>query len=307
MEAGERLTDEQKQTADLAHDIEVVRPDRQTAPVIFASPHSGRRYPEEFICQSRLSAHHLRRSEDAFVDEIFAAAPDHGAPFLRAHFPRAYVDANRHPWELDPGMFSEPLPDYVTTSSPRIAAGLGTVPKIVANGATIYSARLSFADARQRIRSCHLPYHDALTRLISDTTALFGGCLLVDCHSMPSSGSGRNSKFADIVIGDGYGKSCSREIVGLVVQRFRDFGYSVALNKPYAGGYTTRHYGRPLEGVHAFQIEISRALYMDETRIERRAGLDRLTGHASDLIAALSAIDPELLSVPLRANLTAAE
>jgi len=280
-----------EKTAERQDSVEVLKPVRQTAPVIFSSPHSGRVYPEAFIRQSRQEPHNLRRSEDAFIDEAFVSAPEFGAPLLRAHFPRAYIDANRRPWELDPVMFSDPLPDYVTTRSPRISAGLGTVPKIVANGKSIYTGKLCFNDARQRMEDHYFPYHRILESLISDTVKNFGGCLLVDCHSMPSSVGDRGPRLADIIIGDCHGKSCAREIIQLAASLFRDFGYSVALNKPYAGGFTTRHYGRPANRVHAFQIEVNRALYMDENRIERASGLVELEKNMRQLINTLTGVD----------------
>jgi len=301
------LVSDQVKTAEQHGGFEVLAPDQQTAPVVFSSPHSGRVYPDAFIQQSRLKPHNLRRSEDAFIDEAFASAPEFGTPLLRAHFPRAYVDANRRPWELDPAMFSGTLPDFVTTRSPRITAGLGTVPKIVANGEAIYSGKLDFSDARQRMEDHYLPYHRRLEGLISDSVKDFGGCLLVDCHSMPSSANGRGPKLADVIIGDCHGKSCAREIINLTTSLFRDFGYSVALNKPYAGGFTTRHYGRPANNVHAFQIEVNRALYMDETHIERAPGLIKLERHMRQLIKALTAVDIDSRAASESSHLKAAE
>ena len=164
----------------------LLAPAEQTAPVVFASPHSGRDYPPEFIAASRLNVVSLRGSEDAFIDEIFAAAPDFGAPLLCARFPRAYVDANREAFELDPAMFTDPLPDYVNTRSPRIAAGLGTIARVVTDGEDIYHEPLRFEDALGRIEALYRPYHKALQGLLQATQERFGGCLLVDCHSMPS-------------------------------------------------------------------------------------------------------------------------
>jgi len=294
-------------TVEPQSNVEIIAPIRQTSAVVFASPHSGRNYPAAFIRQSRLDRLNLRRSEDAFIDEAFIAAPDFGAPLLRAHFPRAYVDANRSPWELDPSMFSDPLPDYVTTQSPRIAAGLGTIPKIVANGEPIYAGKLSFKQALQRMQQHYLPYHHALRKLVSDTQEQFGGCLLVDCHSMPSLGNRQGQKLADIIIGDGHGNACAKEIIDHVMSLFRSFGYTVALNKPYAGGYTTRHYGQPKAGLHTFQIEINRALYMDEKKIERGPGLANLIRNVRQLIDALTSIDANALAATQDPHLKAAE
>jgi len=284
--------------------VKVVEPARWTAPVVFASPHSGRRYPTRFVHQSRLSARDLRRSEDAFVDEIFAMAPDLGAPLLKAHFPRAYVDANRNAYELDPSMFSDALPDHVVTKSPRITAGLGTVPKIVASGENIYEAKLTYEDARERIETHYKPYHQALAALVDETVERFGGCLLIDCHSMPSFGTGdKRRKVAplpDMVLGDCHGRSCAREVVAIAENILEENGFHTVRNKPYAGGFTARHYGKPRRGVHVLQVEINRAIYMDEKKIARGPGLATLIGKMSRVIEVLAGIEPVLLAGDMR-------
>ena len=271
------------------------RPLRQTAPTVFASPHSGRHYPMEFVAASRLDATAIRRSEDAFIDHLFASAPKHGAPLISARFPRAYVDVNRDPFELDPDMFEDPLPDYADISSPRVAAGLGTVARVVASGSDIYRTKLRVADALDRIECCYKPYHAALGRLIEDTRRHFGICLLVDCHSMPSAGGqlehGSGGRRVDMVLGDRHGAACAPQIVELAERTLTELGYKVLRNAPYAGGYTTRHYGRPATGTHALQLEINRALYMDEARIRRSAGFAALAGDLAVLVRALTQVD----------------
>jgi N-formylglutamate amidohydrolase len=250
--------------------LAVHRPVCQTTPVVFASPHSGRSYPVSFLSAARLDPISLRRSEDSFVDELFAAAPGYGAPLLTASFPRAYCDPNREPWELDPTMFNDALPTWVNTTSTRVGAGLGTIARVVASGEAIYRDKLTFAEAEYRVRSCWQPYHDTLSALIGATCAVFGGCILLDCHSMPAPvGVVRARGGADVVLGDAHGTACAPRITRLVEQVLRELGYSVRRNDPYAGGYVTRTYGRPREGVHALQIEVARALYMNEARIER--------------------------------------
>jgi N-formylglutamate amidohydrolase len=267
--------------------VTVLRPARQTVPVIFASPHSGRAYPAEFLAAARLDPLSLRRSEDSFVDELFSAAPEHGAPLVAATFPRAFCDANREPWELDPGMFADQLPPWVNTTSPRVGAGLGTIARIVASGETIYRGKLPFAEAERRVRSFWQPFHDTLEALISGTRAMFGACLLVDCHSMPSHGGGRTGGKTEFVLGDAHGTTCNPRVTRLLEQTLTAQGYLVRRNDPYAGGYITRHYGRPREQVHVVQIEIARELYMDESRIERLA---RFAGVRRDLTALIAAI-----------------
>jgi N-formylglutamate deformylase len=268
----------------------VLRPVQQTIPVVFASPHSGRCYPEEFLAGSRLDPLSLRRSEDSFVDELFASAPDNGAPLLAATFPRAWCDANREAWELDPAMFADRLPPWVNTTSGRVGAGLGTIARIVASGEVIYRDKLSFADAERRIRTCWQPFHDALGALVAETTAAFGRCLLIDCHSMPTYGQASRSsgRPADFVLGDAHGTACGRHMAQLIESLLTELGFGVRRNDPYAGGYITRHYGRPREGVHAVQIEIARELYMDEGRIERLPRFFQVCHSVSRFVAGLA-------------------
>lgn len=268
----------------------ICRPARQTMPVVFASPHSGQDYPPDFVAEARLDPLALRRSEDSFVDELFAAAPAHGAPLLAATFPRVWCDVNREPWELDPSMFDGPLPPWVNTSSPRVGAGLGTIARVVATGEAVYRRRLRFAEAEARIRACWEPYHAALAGLIAETRARFGVCLLVDCHSMPAHPA-QAANPPDMVLGDAHGTACAPRATRLVEEALAGLGYRVRRNDPYAGGYVTRHYGRPREGVHALQIELARALYMDEARIERGPGLPALVRDITGLIGHLAQAD----------------
>ena len=268
------------------------QPNLQTTPLIFASPHSGRNYPPDFVAKSQLDPVSLRRSEDAFVDNLFAAAPSKGASLIRATFPRAFIDANREPFELDQNMFSDRLPDYVNIKSGRVAAGLGTIPRIVSGGEEIYSEKLTFSEATARIEAYYKPYHTALTELIDNVRKQFDYCVLVDCHSMPSigsqlapdSGHGR----ADFVIGDCFGTTCAPYISDAIENTIAGFGYIVARNKPFAGGFTTRSYGKPQDGIHAVQIEINRALYMDERQIEKSTGFNHVAGQMTDVISTLT-------------------
>ena len=265
----------------------IVRPSRQISPLLFASPHSGREYRPEFLALSQLDPSALRRSEDSFVDELFAAAPDLGVPLLAASFPRAFCDVNRERWELDPDMFEGALPTYCNTTSPRVAAGFGTIARVVANGEVIHRRKLHFEEARRRIESCWEPYHSALQAMIEETRRSFGGCLVVDCHSMPGDPSSRHRDRARFVLGDAHGASCAPEIVALVEQTLRHSGYQVRRNDPYAGGFVTRHYGKPKNRVHVLQIEVARSLYMDEQRHEKRLGFDALRADLDVLIATL--------------------
>jgi len=268
----------------------LTRPARQAAPLVFASPHSGRAYPADFVAAARLDPLALRRSEDGFVEELFAAAPAHGAPLLAATFPRVFCDVNREPWELDPGMFDGPLPSWVNTASPRVGAGLGTIARVVASGEAVYRRKLTFAEAEDRIRRFWQPYHAALAALIAETRAEYGCCLLVDCHSMPSHPA-QAANLPDFVLGDAHGTACAPRATRIVEEALQAMGYRVRRNDPYAGGYVTRHYGRPREGVHALQIEVARPLYMDEARIERLPRMAVLQRDLTQLVATLATTD----------------
>jgi N-formylglutamate amidohydrolase len=275
--------------------IDVLAPAEQRIPLVLASPHSGIDYPSEFLEASRLDALRLRRSEDSFVDEIFAAAVGLGAPLLRARFARAYLDPNREPFELDPAMFEDALPEYVNSLSPRVQAGLGTIARVVATGEDIYAQKLRFADALRRVERLYEPYHRALKQLVAATCERFGYCLLLDCHSMPSSAERGGRRAADFVLGDCHGSSCRPEIVQATQRFLASRGYSVALNAPYAGGFTTGHYGRPADGAHALQIEINRALYMNERTLERKPFLAELVREMEELVRLLAGLSPALL------------
>ncbi|MDX5359670.1 MAG: N-formylglutamate amidohydrolase [Alphaproteobacteria bacterium] len=256
--------------------VEVLRPQAQTAPIVLSSPHSGDVYPAEFTAATALDPLALRTSEDAFVDDLFAGGIALGMPMVRATFPRAYLDVNREAYELDPAMFADPLPPHVNTRSARVAGGLGTIARRVGGGRTIYRRKLSFAEAEARIARCYRPYHAALSALLAETRDTFGAAVLIDCHSMPSVGGfsdlDAGEARPDVILGDRHGTACAPDLIDRAEEAFRSLGLSVARNRPYAGGFNTQHYGRPGERVHAFQIEVRRDLYMDETRIEPTAG-----------------------------------
>jgi N-formylglutamate amidohydrolase len=275
--------------------FEIMAPAVQTVPMVFVSAHSGRDYKPDFVETSRLDQLSLRRSEDSFVDELFAGAPARGAPLLRAHFPRVYLDPNREPWELDPAMFEDTLPDFVNTSSLRVAGGLGTIARVVTNGAEVYQGKLKFSEAERRIKSLYIPFHETIQDLLAVTVQRFATAVLIDCHSMPSFGGPMDrdpgTERADMVLGDRFGTSCAKVVTDTVESVLTKAGFRVERNDPYAGGFTTRNYGRPDSGVHALQIEIKRSLYMDEDTMERLPALENLTATMNTLIAALASID----------------
>jgi N-formylglutamate amidohydrolase len=241
----------------------IARPARQSVAFVFASPHSGRLYPHSFIAHSRLTSLSLRRSEDAFVDELFSGVTELGAPLIAARFPRAYLDVNRAAAEIDVAMFEGALP-LSPDSTPRVAAGLGVIPRIVRDGAEIYRGKLAAAEIAERLTHLYRPYHAALAQLIDETRARFGTCVLIDCHSMPSAAA-----VPDIVLGDRYGISASAALMREAEHAFASHGFSVVRNAPYAGGYTTYLHGKSDGPVQALQIEINRGLYLDEERVMR--------------------------------------
>ena len=263
--------------------------------LVFASPHSGGIYPEDMTSAARLPVETLRASEDAFVDRIVAGAPALGAAVVRARLARAYIDLNREPWELDPSMFEGDLPDYAQGRTARVAAGLGTIPRVAGEGRPIYARKLTFAEAKARVELVHRPYHDALDRQLAAARSAHGAAILVDWHSMPAAAArsqrAKNGGPCDIVLGDRFGAACSPRLTGLVELELEAMGYRVVRNAPYAGGYTTEHYGRPARRTHALQIEINRALYMNETTREPTEGLAQLTRDAETLTRALAGMD----------------
>ena len=270
----------------------VHEPARQSAPFVFNAPHAGAVYPAGFLGASRLDGLALRRSEDAFVDALFSGMVPLGAPLMVARFPRAYLDVNREPYELDPRMFDGRLPPFANTRSMRVAGGLGTVPRIVADGQDIYGGRLPVEEALRRIEWLYKPYHRTLRQLVNRTARTFGYAVLIDCHSMPSTSIAReDSAKADVVLGDRYGTSCAGVLTELVEATLRARGYSVARNKPYAGGFITEHYGQPALGRHGLQVEINRALYMDERTLAQAPGFEALR---QDLAAAFAVVMEEI-------------
>src|SRR6202049_4796041 len=233
----------------------------------------------------------LRRSEDSFMDELIGGLSDRGFPVVRVNFPRSYIDVNREPYELDPRMFSGRLPSFANTRSMRVAGGLGTIPRVVGDGQEIYRERLSVDDALARIEALYKPYHRALRRLINKAHQAFGTVVVVDCHSMPSIGVSRDEpRRPDVVIGDRYGTSCAALLPDTVEQTMGSSGYSVGRNKPYAGGFITEHYGNPASGLHVIQLELNRAIYMDERRRERGPRFAQVVADFASLADALAAV-----------------
>lgn len=272
--------------------FEVMEPAEVRVPFLFNSPHSGRLYPSAFIAQSILRPDQIRLSEDAFVDLIFHDVVAMGAAFMRVNFPRAFLDVNRGPYELDQAFFMDALPDFVPPPSLRAKAGLGTVPSVVAVNTKLYEKPLLFSDARERIEQFYFPYHKALEAELCRIEKQFGYAVLIDCHSMPG-----NLKYfegkqqPDIILGDCHGRSCAPELLEYLTELFREKGYFVAHNQPYSGGYITNHYGAPMQNRHVLQIEINRDLYLNEHLMEPHSGFLKLH---TDIMAVCA----DLVSLP---------
>jgi N-formylglutamate amidohydrolase len=268
--------------------LEIVSPARRRLPLVLNSPHSGSCYPGDFLAASRLDEMAIRRSEDSFVDELVTPAARLGCPLLKANFPRAWLDVNREPYELDPKMFRGTLPTYANVRSVRVAGGLGTIARIVSESEEIYARPLDVADALDRIERIYKPYHRVLRQLVLDTRKEFGIAVLIDCHSMPSAVRGQHGRARpDIVLGDRYGTSCAPELTDFAARVLTGLGYTVSRNKPYAGGFITEHYGQPARGLHAMQIEFNRSLYMDERAL---AKTPRFAAIAADLVKFVAAL-----------------
>ena len=284
--------------AELAPPFTVQRPDRLEIPFVFNSPHSGRIYPSKFLQASRLDALTLRKSEDSYVEELFSDAPSFGAPLMHAHFPRAYLDVNREPYELDPALITEDLPGYANTQSIRVVGGLGTIARIVTESEEIYSKPLPLDDALERINRLYKPYHAMLAELMMECRRTFGIAVLIDCHSMPSNPASEVGSRPDFVLGDRFSTACDNELTRVAAQRLSDLGYVVALNKPYAGGFITEHYGRPADGFHSLQVEVNRGLYMNEENFSKSENFHAIRSHLADLIETMVDYTPNLLEVP---------
>ncbi len=267
----------------------IYHPTEWTSPAVFSSPHSGSRYPADFLATAALDAMTIRSSEDAFVDDLFSFAPQHGAPLIAAHLPRAYVDLNRAPDELDPALIAGAQRHG---ANPRVSAGLGVIPRVVAEGRPIRSGKISQREALKRLRVAYHPYHDELESLLARQRNAFGTAVLFDCHSMPhdalASAPRVRGKRPDIILGDRFGAACARWVIDAATCLFTDAGFVVARNAPFAGGYITQHYGRPSRGVHALQIEVDRRLYMDERAMTRRPDFADIAQRLEPVIAGLA-------------------
>jgi len=264
----------------------LTRPAAAEMPFLFASPHSGSLYPASMLDALCVPLMDLRRTEDAFVEELFAGAPAAGATLISARYGRSVADLNRDPRELDASMFEGGPPRTCGIPTARVEAGLGCLPRVAARGEEIYRRRLTREEGEARLTHIHDAYHARIGDELAALRETHGRAVLIDCHSMPSIQPGRRG-LADIVLGDRFGSSCDPRLTSRAERAFRDRGFTVARNAPYAGGYTTRRYGRPKRAIHALQIEINRGLYMDEQDVARLSTFDTVRGAVEGVITAL--------------------
>ncbi len=272
--------------------VSVAEPRRVTSATVFSSPHSGRHYPEAFRRSSRLDGTSLRASEDAYIDDLFSMAPRYGAPLVAARFPRAFADANRAEDELDPALIAR-----YTSRRPktlRVSAGLGVVPRIVAENMPIYDGKLSLDEVEARLDCCYRPFHNRLEAAVDRALGRYGIAMLIDCHSMPADKSMRGNRRAEIVLGDCYAASAGADMSDAAFALFRGAGFRVARNAPFAGGYITQRYGNPRRGIHALQIEIDRGLYLDQKRMVPTSNYTVLKHILEPIVAELAALPLKL-------------
>ena len=286
-----------------AHAYDLTMPDVRSTSVVFASPHSGCDYPPDFVARSVLDERAIRSSEDAFVDRLVSSATLHGAPLLAARAPRAFLDLNRSAEELDPALIEGVRS---AAHNPRVSSGLGVIPRVVANGRTIYRGKIGLDEARARIRDHWVPYHARLSALMDESLAAFGEAILIDCHSMPheaiDSMNHPKGYRPDVVLGDRFGASARGEVMDRVEQAFVAAGLRVIRNAPFAGAYTAQHYGRPSRRQHVVQVEIDRALYMDERTIRPHAGFAAFRAVLDGIVAEIAAMGRPRRTLPLAAE-----
>jgi N-formylglutamate amidohydrolase len=276
-------------------------PEQQKTFVVFSSPHSGRDYRAEFMAGTVLRDPQVRSSEDAYVDELFASAPHYGAPLLSASLPRAFVDVNRAIDELDPAVVSGVKH---VLNNPRISSGLGVIPRVVAEGRAIRSAKLSLEAAQALLKAYYTPFHQKLAQMLEDTAQRFGQVLLIDCHSMPHdailNARAPGGRRPDVILGDRFGASCNPDLSEAVAALFAQAGFTVGRNAPFAGAFIAQNYGRPESGRHVLQIEIDRQLYLNEAKVTKSAGFEDLKERLSRVVAGIC--DLGRLALPLAAE-----
>ena len=271
--------------------LSVFDPDADEVPVVFDSPHSGAAYPDDFGCIAPMA--NVRTAEDAFVDELYAAAPGKGATLLSAHFPRAYIDVDRSALDLDPDMLEGPWPEPLAPSARTTKMGSGLVWTTCIPGIPMYDRKLSVAEVQRRIEIYYKPYHAALAQALDAKRRRFGRVWHVNCHSMVSVSSVKGPEGRagverpHFLLGDVDGTTCAPEFTDLVRANLAGSGYEVRINTPYTAAELVIAYADPANGRHGLTIDIKRDLYMDEEKIERTHGFAALKADVTRLIEAI--------------------
>ena len=265
--------------------LELRGPVQAAIPLVLDSPHSGHSFPADF--DAVVSEAELREGEDSYVDELYAAAPELGAPLLAALWPRTYLDPNRHAGDVDLDLIEGHWPgEYRPSGKARFGKAL--IWRTLEDGRPIYSGKLSIERVLRRIQDFHVPYHKAIQRLLSETHSRFGRVYHINCHSMravagkQSEDAGRER--ADFVLGDRDGSSCDPRFTEFVRAALAGMGYRVKVNDPYKGVELVRAYSDPQAGRHSLQIEINKRLYMDESTLQKTAGFASLQKNLSHLL-----------------------
>jgi len=236
-------------------------------PVIISIPHSGSKYSKDFIESTQLDKKELKFSEDSYVDDLLIRVLQKKINFIKANFPRSYVDVNRHPFEIDPLMISSRIPNFKNSNSIKVKSGIGVIPRVSVYGNEIYNYSLTRKEIVRRLLLYYFPYHKKLKFMINYLKKEYNNILVLDFHSMPSYSLVKNK---DIILGNNHNLSCNKGINALVKYYFQSYKYSVDENIPYAGGYITKSLGKPDKGINVIQIEINRFLYMNEKSLLKK-------------------------------------
>jgi len=264
-------------------------PRRAAIPLVLDSPHSGTVYPADFEHAPPRAL--VRQAEDTYVAELYAAAPSVGATLIEALFPRAYIDPNRHPSDIDPLLLADEWPDPITPSR-KTELGIGLVWRLAHGGVPMYARKLTAAEVRRRVAECYEPYHAAVATALDEVHRAFGVAWHINCHSMPAVGDAMSDDpgrpRADFVLGDRDGSTCQPEFTAFVAATLERMGYSVAINHPYKGVELVRRHGRPAQRRHSLQIEVNRKLYMDEATLTKNEGFAALQTNLGKLLDALA-------------------
>ncbi len=270
--------------------LQIITPD-QALPVVFDSPHSGTHYPDDFRYGCALDR--LKTIEDAYVDELFEQAPDYQAIFIKALFPRSYIDVNRARNDIDEQLLNDPWPNALYGSidpSPRSDGGIGLIPRLIRPGTPIYDRKLSANEVMNRIKNYYDPYHDTLCTTLDQAYYNYGHVYHINCHSMPSNSAYQkrptslHKRPCDIVLGDKDGQTCERDFIYALRDFWKNLGYHTTINDPFKGVELISAYAQPTRGRSSLQLEINRSLYMDENTGDKNKDFEHIKQHCTDMI-----------------------